>query len=178
MKHTVQPPRSRDATEELTATLRIDAGHVWLELDSGERVATSETPSALWTWAADQKVLARGSCTDADDTFRIESLKMTTDTHPYVEVGPESVVHGKLVRETAPPGSKLAGSPPQQVFLTDDGKRYGVLGEGLPPVDKEVAVRARKLVADMSYAARQTDADLYILGGDEVQPAVRSKPCP
>jgi hypothetical protein len=44
-------------------------------------------------------------------------------------------------------------------------------------VDQPVAVRARKLVADMSYMARSTEADLFILGTGDLA-AVRSKPCP
>ena len=175
MKQSVQPPRTRDATEQVSATLRIDSGRVWLELESGERLATAEPASPLWTWAADARVVVRGACSD-DDRLRIESLKMTTDMHPYVEVGPELVVHGRLVREMPPAGSKLAGSP-QQVFLTNDGGRFGVLGGELPPIDQDVAVRARKLVADKSYAARSTDADLFILGTGEPRPAT-SKPCP
>ncbi|HSD89333.1 MAG TPA: hypothetical protein VLB44_17510 [Kofleriaceae bacterium] len=176
MKQTVQPPKSHDAAEQISATLRIDTGHVWLELESGERLATVEPASPLWTWAADARVVVRGACSE-DDRFRIESLRMTTDVHPYVEVGPEVVVQGRLVREMPPAGSKLAGSP-QQVFLANDGGRYGVLGEALPPIDQDVAVRARKLVADMSYAARSTEADLYILGTGDGPTAARSKPCP
>jgi hypothetical protein len=176
MKQTIQPPRSRDATEQVSATLRIDGGRVWLELESGERLATVEPASSLWTWAADARVVVRGACSE-DDRFRIESLTMATDVHPYVEVGPEVVMHGRLVREMPPAGSKLAGSP-QQVFVTTDGGRFGVVGGELPPADQDAAVRARKLVADMSYAARSTEADVYILGEGDTLVAAGSKPCP
>jgi hypothetical protein len=85
-------------------------------------------------------------------------------TGPYLSMGPEHLLGGAFVTETALPGSKLAGSS-WGAFVDDGGKHYVVVGDELDPrrAKGPVSVRARVLEPDMSYTARTSGPDLWIV---------------
>src|SRR5690606_35642601 len=85
---------------------------------------------------------------------------------PYLTMGPEQVLAGTLVIDTALPGSKLAGSQ-WPAFVGDDGTRYVVLGEELAGRTGPVRIRARVLEPDMSYTARTAGPDLWIVAVED-----------
>ena len=90
----------------------------------------------------------------------IERVESTANDCMYKEVGPIESVRGKLVVETGVPGSKMAGST-IVYFDEPNGTRYGVIGGTMPAEGQDVTVRLRKLVANMEYAARSTERDVF-----------------
>jgi len=89
----------------------------------------------------------------------IERVESTANDCMYKEVGPIESVRGQLVVETGPPGSKLGSTT--SVYFDADGMRYGVIGGSMPAEGQDVTVRLRKLVANMAYAARSTEQDVF-----------------
>jgi hypothetical protein len=88
----------------------------------------------------------------------IERVESTANDCMYKEVGPIESVRGRLVVETGVPGSKMAGST---LYFDAGGSRYGVIGGTMPAEGQDVTVRLRKLVANMAYAARSTEQDVF-----------------
>lgn len=183
---------------ERRAIVRIDAEPggkkfqgVWLEV--GEvRFVVDYRARALWTWFADREVLVTGGCYQPFGQailaphFEVAHLRVADQTRgvgPYFSIGPAEWLRGEFIEETAPAGSKLAGSA-RAMFRTDAGTSYAVLGEKLPGAGTTAKVRARILEPDMSYTARASGPDLWIVDAVAVdfEPdpahAPRPVPCP
>ena len=79
---------------------------------------------------------------------------------PYTHVGPEEPMRGRIVTRVGPPGTKLAGSV-VTFFDGSDGVRYGATGMQLKPGPHKI--QGRKMVANMAYAARSTEKDVWIV---------------
>jgi len=166
------------APSEIHATLRIDPSPgakrfqgVWLEYADGTRWVVDYRARELWTWFANHPVIVTGEQYAPEGQainavhFRIDTMRFAVPEYgrgPYLTMGPEQIVHGTLVRDSAPPGSKAAGSS-WPAFVGEDGTRYLVLGEELVGRSGPVRVRARVLVPDMSYTARTSGPDLWVV---------------
>ncbi len=168
------------ATSELRGTLRIDAAPgakrfqgVWLEHADGTRWVIDYRARDLWTWFADHDVIVTGGTYAPQGQainaihFRIDSLRFARPDYgrgPYLSMGPEQLLAGAFVTETALPGSKLAGSS-WGAFVDEAGKHYVVVGEEIDPRRGAgpVSVRARVLEPDMSYTARTSGPDLWVV---------------
>ena len=191
-----KPMTQMTQQQERRAILRIDAQPtgkkfqgVWLELVDGTKWIVDYRPRDVWMLFRDREVFVTGGCYQpigeaiSATHFRIDRMRDARPergTRPYITVGPQHVVRGQLVSVSAPPGSKLAESPPQKRFRSERGVTYGVIGAALPE-GETVRVRARELEPDMSYTARSIDRDLWIsdvLGSDEEEHAPREIPCP
>lgn len=171
-----EPKAAGPKLAEQRGTLRIDAQPsgkkfqgVWLERADGSRWVIDYRARQVWTWFADREVIVRGGCYTPEGQaimaphFRVERLRPATPapgSGPYLEVGPEVVLRGELVTETAPPGSKLAGTA-RVVFRADDGETYNLVGE-TPGSGDTVRIRGRRLEPDMSYTARGGGPDLWV----------------
>lgn len=169
---------------ELRGTLRIDAAPgakhfqgVWLEQADGTRWVVDYRARELWTWFADHDVIVTGGTYVPEGQainathFRIDLLRFATPRvgrGPYLSMGPEHLLTGAFVIESGLPGSKAAGSS-WRAFVGDDGTHYLVVGEELD-VRRGAGpamVRARVLEPDMSYTARTSGPDLWIVTIDD-----------
>ena len=141
-----------DKTKTLEGIVRLEGDNVALESD-GQLVTLDESSRGVWVmvYGCQAIVYTRGK--------RIERLELISDDCMYREVGPIEEVSGTLVHEVGAPGSKLAGS--KMTYFDSDGVRYGVIGGAMPDPGAAVTVRVRKLVANMAYAARMTDRDVW-----------------
>jgi len=138
-------------TKTLEGIVRLEGDNVALEQD-GQLVTLDESSRGVW-------IMVYGcQATAHTRSKRIERLELTGDCR-YNEVGPIEEVSGTLVHEVGSPGSKLAGS--KMTYFDSDGVRYGVIGGAMPEPGAPVTVRVRKLVANMAYAARMTDRDVW-----------------
>lgn len=171
-------PQPTPAAHERRATVRIDAEPgskrfqgVWLEFADGARWVIDYRAREPWRSFQDREVLVTGGCYEPlgqaimATHFRVDRMRLVDPVRgrqPYLEVGPEQLLHGELVIESAPTGSKLAGTS-ALTFRVEDGTRYPVTGDGALTPAGPVAVRARVLLADLTYAARTGDSDLWIL---------------
>lgn len=91
----------------------------------------------------------------------IEHIEMLDEDCPYTYVGPVESIRGTFAIEIGTAGTKMAGV--RRVFFdAADGERFGVLGESSPTTGSVVTIRARKLSANMPYAARETERDIWI----------------
>lgn len=169
---------------ELHATLRIDPAPgpkkfqgVWLVHTDSTRWVVDYRARQLWTWFADRDVVATGETYTPEGQainavhFRIDTLRFATPRMghgPYLTMGPMLVRPGRFDTESAPPGSKAAGSS-WPVFIGDDGRHYNVVGDDKLelPSSGAVHVKARELEPDMSYVARTNGPDLWIVSIDE-----------
>jgi hypothetical protein len=157
VQQTVEPKPEAHAME--TAKTKVIEGIVRFEGDrvaleqNGQLVALDESFGSLWVlvFGCEARATARNN--------RIERLELTGADCPYREIGRIEEVTGTLVREIGAPGTKLAGSP--MTYFDSDGMRYGVIGGAVPDPGIEVTVRVRKLLANMAYAARDTDRDIW-----------------
>jgi hypothetical protein len=147
------PPEVRhvEKTQVYSGVLRLEGDFVVIEGE--QKKVLAEPSNGVW-------IMLYG-CTVNAHTRRgfIERLEIEPSDCMYREVGPIEVVHGTLVVEVGAPGTKLAGS--KTVYFDSDGDRYGVIGGEVPAEGREVTVRARKLLANMAYAARATERDIW-----------------
>src|SRR5690606_4502318 len=144
---------------------------VWLEFADGARWVIDYRAREPWRSFQDREVFVTGGCYEPRGQaimathFRVDRMRLVDPVRgqqPYLEVGPEQLLRGELVVESAPAGSKLAGTS-ALTFRGEDGTRYPVIGDGALTPAGPVAVRARVLLADLTYAARSGDSDLWIL---------------
>ncbi len=158
----------------MRATLRIDAAPgakrfqgVWLVVGDREYVVDYRA-HALWTWFADREVTVTGEPYRPDpeaqaiqsEHFRIATLRVSERGRgPYLGFGAETWLDGEVASDSAPAGSKLAGST-QSVFR--DGVRSLPIVSDVPPPGR-CHVLARELEPDMTYAARGNGPDLWIV---------------
>jgi len=184
------PPMTAPKATEYRATLRIDEQPggkrfqgVWLEHADGTRWVVDYRPRYPWLWFRDREVIVTGGCFTPQGQaimaphFRVARLRVATPTRgagPYLEVGPEVVLRGDLVTESAPPGSKLAGSA-RVVFHADDGEAYNLVGS-TPTPGETVQLRGRRLVPDYSYMARTDGPDLWVDSIDDADAEPAPKP--
>jgi hypothetical protein len=168
---------------ELHATVRIDPAPgakkfqgVWLEHTDGTRWVIDYRARQLWTWFADQEVVVTGETYSPEGQainkvhFRVDTMRFVTPRMgrgPYLSIGPERVIAGRFSTASAPAGTKLAGSS-WPVFIGDDGTQYNVVGDD-DELDATgaVHVKARVLEPDMSYTARSSGPDLWIVSIDD-----------
>ena len=195
------PPPPDVAVEPLTtvtATLRIDANPgprkfqgVWLERPDGERWIVDYRDRGLWRGFDGATVAVTGYCYQPFGEainarhFAVETLRHSSERDvrgPYVSLGPERTLTGQFSTRTAPPGSKLAGSPPEHVFVAD-GTTYALAnkadaGEGA------ATVIARLLVVNLAYAATADEERLWLVDvhdpgwTPDPKTARRRIPCP
>lgn len=146
---------------------------VWLEVKGTDRWVIDYRARGLWTSFADREVIVTGDrYTPPREAQAIEAVHLNVDSlrvatvqpglGPYVSIGPERDMRGKFVSNTAPAGSKLSGAA-IPTFIAEDGVLYGVLGDSLELRRGPIRLRARELEADMSYAARSSNSDLWIV---------------
>jgi hypothetical protein len=147
------------APREVKGTLRLDVGIVLLYTDGGQVLPTTESAGTLWDWANGQAVTA--TVRSQGGRLLLESLRVDGDA-AYGAVSAIEPMQGKLVVEVGAPGTKLAGDV-RTFFDASTGERFGVLGGEPPPPNQLVTVRVRRLVARMSYAARETGIDVYFV---------------
>ena len=140
-----------EKTQIYSGVLRLEGDNVVIEGDA--KKVLSEPSNGVW-------IMLYG-CTVRAHTRRgfIERLEIEPGDCMYREVGPIEVVRGTLVTETGAPGTRSAGS--RTSYFDSDGDRYGVIGGQVPAEGHEVTVRARKLLANMAYAARSTERDIW-----------------
>jgi hypothetical protein len=143
---------------------------VWLVRDDGSKLVIDYRARQLWTWFADREVLVTGGCYEPFGQaimakhYRVERMrpaKAQPGVGPYLEIGPAELLRGEFAVVTAPPGSKLAGS--SRVVFRTGGTTFGVEGERPGPEVTSARVRARKLLPDMSYRARESEHDVWIV---------------
>jgi len=169
---------------EMHATLTIDVAPgakkfqgVWLVHGDGTRWVVDYRARQLWSWFADREVIVTGETYAPQGQainavhFRVETLRFAAATMglgPYRAMGPELELAGTFARDSGTPGSKAAGSS-WPVFVGDDGTRYHVVGDDTLELRSASAVRvkARVLDPDMSYTARMSGPDLWIVSIDE-----------
>jgi hypothetical protein len=100
---------------------------------------------------------------------------------PYLEIGHEQLLRGEFVDQTAPAGSKRGGST-TAMFRADNGNAWGIVVDQRIAAGTRAVVRGRVLLADLIYAARSGDSDLWVvdvLPADWVEdPATRNTPIP
>ncbi|HUS30243.1 MAG TPA: hypothetical protein VMZ53_17165 [Kofleriaceae bacterium] len=140
-----------DKTQVYSGVLRIEDENVVIE--GAQKSVLAEPGIGVW-------IMLYG-CSVTAHTRRgfIERVEIDQADCMYREVGPVELVRGTLVVETGAPGSKLAGS--RTNYFDSDGDRYGVIGGHIPDEGREVTVRVRKLLANMAYAARATERDIW-----------------
>lgn len=177
---TVKPSEPTAAVEELRATVRIDAAPsgkkfqgVWLEFDGQEgkdrRWVIDYRPTEIWAGFADEAVIVTGrryqpygQAINAPH-FEVATMRFAgrpSRAVPYRSLGPEQLLRGELIEEVWPAGTKLAGDVEKQ-FRTDDGAIFG-LANGVTESGK-VAVTAREVEVDLSYAATTGGPKLFVL---------------
>jgi hypothetical protein len=141
-------------TQELEGVLSELGNHLGVETN-GDTVALLEPADGVWRQllGCRAKIVARDK--------RIERAEIADGNCPYKTVGPVATYSGTFSVEIGAPGTKMAGST--QWSFVIDGVRYGLTGDPLTVAGRVIDVRARKLVANMAYAARSTDQDLWIL---------------
>lgn len=165
---------------ELRAKLRIDPAPgakrfqgVWLVL--GDRTLLLDYRAhVLWTWFADREVTVTGETYWPDpkhqavqtEHFRLATLRACERGRgPYLAIGPQTWLDGDVAIARAPAGSKLDGSS-QSVFRAA-GRNLPIAGGEIPPPGP-VRVLARELEPDMTYAARGSGPDLWIVDFERV----------
>jgi len=174
------PPVTPPVAEPLLATVRIDAEPgakrfqgVWLERAGGARWVIDYRAGPLWRSFENAAVKVTGHCwspepeAQAISAPHFEVATMTfasapSKASPLIELGPERVLRGNLVSESAPAGSKLAGSS-ELVFRDAAGTTYRVHGSnsklGYP---RAVTIMARTVVASPAYTALPSGERLWI----------------
>jgi hypothetical protein len=182
----------------LAATLRIDAvpgprrfQGVWLELADGQRWLVDYRARDLWRVFDGAAVYVTGHCyvpfgqAINAPHFAVETLGHVYEYDvggPYRSMGPELTLTGEFTLRTAPAGSKLAGSPPERVFVAGD-TTYALAN----PADAGVGaatVIGRVLVVNLTYAATADSERLSLLDIHEAgwvadpNTAARRVPCP
>jgi len=134
--------------------LRIEADNVAIEQGGQVRVL-AEPGTGVWIMLYGCAVRAH-----TRNGF-IERVESTANDCMYREVGPIESMRGTIVTDVYPAGSMLAGSI--VVYFESGGIRYGVIGGNMPTQTggQEVTVRVRKLSANLAYAARATEYDVF-----------------
>jgi hypothetical protein len=166
---------------------------VWLEQPDATRWVVDYRAYSVWSGLVGREVIVTGACYSplyssivGRPHFRIATLRPADPARgvgPYLSIGPERDLRGELVDVAAPAGSKAAGSS-RLVFRAEDGAEYNVVADDRPALRGRVEVRGRVLEPDMSYAARATGPDLWIIGvlepgkHDPLLEIPPTKPCP
>ena len=190
-----QPRTTTAPVTERRAILRIDEQPggkkfqgVWLELDGGTMWVIDYRPRQPWRHFENREVLVTGGCYQPFGQainathFRVDRLRYAVPERgrqPYLEIGPEQILRGEFVDQTAPAGSKLAGST-SAMFRAEDGSAWGIVVDQRFAPGTRATVRGRVLVADLTYAARTGDSDLWVvdvMGADWVEDP-RTRPTP
>lgn len=171
---TATPPVKLEA---FGATLEIEPGPapgtdaVWLLHGTGERFVLDDRSDELWRGFAGQVVNVTGYCHGAPDKeleaprFTVETMRAADASGPYRSVGPEKTLTGEIVARTAPVGSKLAGGPPELVFVVGDAE-YPLVNHTDAAVGPATVV-ARVLVINPTYAATTGGDRLWLVSVHE-----------
>ena len=175
------PPTDADHPVVLEATLRIDAPGprkfegVWLEHPGGKaRWVVDYRGRELWRSFDGAMVMATGHCYQPFGQainaphFEVETLRlldMDSGRGRFLSLGAERTMTGEFTTRAAPPGSKLAASPPERVFVVG-GTSYALAniadaGEGF------ATVVGRFLEVNLRYAATDQDEELWLLAVHE-----------
>lgn len=173
-------PASTAGAAQLRGIVRIDpeptGKHfqgVWLELaGSGKQWLIDHRADSYWVGFADAKVLVTGTCyrpapgVQAADAqhFAVTRLRRATPKAPgygpFLEVGPEVLLHGTFSVHTAPAGSKREGEAESR-FAADDGTSYVTRRVDHAPGTR-LQVAGRVLIPDLAHSPRSDLPELWI----------------
>lgn len=181
-----------DASDELHATLRIDAQPsgkkfqgVWLELADGTRYVVDYRARELWRGFEGAEVIATGHCYEpfgqaiSARHFRVASLRFAAPparSVPFRALGPEIVLTGELVAASYPAGSKLAGSSTTEFHA--GGTVYQIAGADFAVRIGPATIKARTVERDPAYAAHVGGPTLWLASLHSGEPSRdRPRPC-
>lgn len=164
--------------EQVEATVRIDAEPggkrfqgVWLELAGGLRWVIDYRATEIWRSFENERVTVTGHHWQPMGQaiqamhFKVATMQFADPPSravPYRSLGPEQVLRGAFVEHVWPAGTRREGEVETE-FHTDDGDSYELAG-GQPARPGAVAIVARELEPDPTYAATTNGPKLFVLG--------------
>jgi hypothetical protein len=163
--------------DEVRARLRIDAAPsgkkfqgVWLEVGD-TRWVIDYRPTAYWRSFENEEVLVTGSHYQPFGQainarhFRVATMRFAhAPSHavPLRSIGPEQLLRGSFVEHVWPAGTRRAGDV-ERTFQTDDGGTYGLAAGSAEGDAGPVAISAREVEPDPSYAADTGGPKLFVI---------------
>jgi hypothetical protein len=191
---TTQPTAARGT--EYLATVRIDAAPsgkkfqgVWLEHGPEKRWVIDYRPTEIWRSFENEAVIVTGHCYEPRGQainkphFKVATMRFARPPNravPYRSLGPEQLLRGAFTEHVWPAGTRRAGDVERQ-FQADDGTSYGLAGGAERKGNDPVAITARVLEPDPTYAATTGEPQLFVIAvhaHDHEPSPDPARPCP